>query len=77
MEELIALLNTIPYGTECMIAIGTATVIMTAVSPAVQKIVRWTSWKWDDRLVKKISGNKILQKVAWVGNQLSRFSLVK
>ncbi len=76
MEELINILTFIPYGQPIAMALGTATALMTIVMPVVKFIVHATKTKVDDRILKKIADNAVVKKLAIVGKQLKRFSLI-
>ncbi len=76
MEELISILAFIPYGQPIAMALGTVTALMTIVMPIVKFIVHATKTKVDDRILKKIADNAMVKKLAIVGKQLKRFSLI-
>lgn len=76
MEELIAILTLIPYGTEAAIFLGTATGACTIIAPIIRVIVHATKTKADDQLLSKIESNKVVKIAGKIGKQLKRFSLV-
>ena len=76
MEELILILSAIPYGVEAMIGLGTVTAVMSVISPVASKVVKLTSWKWDNNALAWIKTNPIMRKLGFIGRQLKRFSLI-